>query len=535
MKAPVRPTRRAQSPARHASPPPTAPKHDRYLIGELFWTRAISFVSSGWFWLVLIVLLTLALYGPILNDWFSSDDFFFLRAARYVGPQDFFKEAFDFSGYDKYEHYIDFLRDEEVALPFLAYRPLTFVSLGGMNLVFGENAAGYHAVSIAVHLANTFLVWLIASRLFRAKLPPRLAALIFALHPAYVAGTAWISGIGTSLATLAALVGLFFLMKSLDRNPPRWGWYLGSVAAYGASLFFHQETISWVVAYAAFYLFVAHSDRGLEWKLKRWPILLPFVGVALGAYALQSWIVAHTPIHEGSFRVGPHMLTHFKDFSSTALFPDPSGTPSAQFLAFILILFIMASLPALAYLRGPRATLLGIPIFAVVWFLVSLAPELTGDVSYFFTFGVLDRKLYAAGPALAIMLVLFGTALLDLMPRRLQPYLNALATVSVVLALIGGITLGDDHREEISSRAVEANNFVEQLRATYPSLPPGSTLYVVGAPEELRAFGDVHLLAAIQAFYGRVDARSVKEKRAAAIEASPDPGEYVFRYQPKYE
>jgi len=145
---------------------------------------------------------------------------------------------------------------------------------------------------------------------------------------------------------------------------------------------------------------------------------------------------------------------------------------------------------------------------------------------------VLNRKLYPAGPALAVFLVMYGTALLNLPPARLQPYVRALSVGLLALALVGGMMLARDNGEPVRERAQESERFVQALRETYPSLPERSTLYVVGAPGTLTGFGDVHLLSCIQAFYGRVDAYNVSEARAAALERSLDEGDRVFRYVP---
>jgi len=498
--------------------------------GGRLWVGATSIVASNKFWLVFIVVLTVVLYGPSLTAWFVTDDFIFLRSARYIDPPGYVKEAFDFTGYDRHQEVIDFLRDDDIALPFLTYKPLYFISLEGLHVLFGDNPAGYHAASLVVHLANTLLVWLIASRLLRAKLGAHVAALVFALHPTYVAAVAWISDVGTPLATFMALVSLLFFMKSMDSDPPRWRWYVGSAGCYGASMFFHLETISWVAAFVAFFLLLDRGRRDPWFAPKSWLILTPFVALAAGSWALHGWILAHTPVHRGDYHVGPHMLTHFKNFASAALFPATSDHGVAHLVVFVILLLMMTTLPAMAYLRRRNAALPRAELFVILWFLASLAPLLTGDVDYLFRIGVLNRKLYSAGPALAVFLVMYGTALLALPPARLQPHAKALLAVLAVPALVGGLIVARDNIGEVSARGMESERFVHALRETYPSLPEGSTLYVVGAPQTLTAFGDTYLLSSIQAFYGRVDAYGVTEEEALVAEQSLDEGDHVFWY-----
>jgi hypothetical protein len=498
-------------------------------------TSATSIVASSTFWLVLTVALTLALYLPALNGFFFADDFIFLRASRFSEPLSYVKDAFDFTGYDRYDRFIDFIRDVDISLPFLSYRPLYFLSLEGMYLAFGRDPTGYHVVSLLVHLGNTLLVWLIAFRLLRSRLGAHIAALIFALHPAYVVAVAWASGIGSPLAAMAALLALLWFMKSTDSDPPQRGWYVGSLVAYAAATLIHQEVIPWVAAFVAFYFLVRVARPTQAFAPSSWTILSPYLAIFAGAFALQSWATANTPVHEGAFDIGPHMLTHFKDFASASVYPTASGGSAAHFAAFIAMLLVLATLPGLAYLAKRDAALPRAELFVIVWFLAALAPLLT--VEGFFGVSVLDRKLYAAGPALAILLVMFGASLFDLAPGRVQPQVRALAGLLLVLALVGGMVQAGDNRDSFTARAAESERFVEAVRDTYPSLPEGATLYVVNAPGPLISFGDVHLLSSIQAFYGRVDAYSISEERAEALESNGALGKdkYIFRYSPEQQ
>ena len=487
-----------------------------------------SLVTSDVFWLACIGLLTLVVYGPILNDWFTKDDFFFLRAARFASPPEYVKESFDFTGYDRHERLIDFIRDQDIALPFLAYRPLYFLSLEGMYLVFGKHAEGYHAVSLLVHLTNVLLVWRIATRLLGGKLAPRMAALIFAVHPTYVAAVAWISDIATPLATFAALLSLLFLMKSMDSARLHLGWYTGSLVSYAASMFFHTETLSWVAVFVAFFL-VAPAFRNSRLQANRWLFLLPFIAIALGSYRLHSWILAHTPANEQVYHIGPHMFTNFKNLASLALFPVDDGETTAHFIAFVVLLLMMACLPLLAVLDKKRTAVPRTELFVLVWFLASLAPLLTPDGNIWFSNHAIARKLYVAGPALSIFLALFGASLLRLSPMRLKRHVQLLATVLLLAALAASLVQAGDHREQVSTRASEWERFVQALQQTYPSLPKGSTLYIVGAPLQL-SFGEFHLVSAVQAFYGKVDVYAITEERALELERSLDDGDHIYRY-----
>ena len=79
------------------------------------------------------------------------------------------------------------------------FRPLTFVSfLLDLNL-FGPSAPAFHLVNLAIHAANSLLVYYLASLLInteqtRNNHAPFIAALVFALHPVNTEAVMWVAG-----------------------------------------------------------------------------------------------------------------------------------------------------------------------------------------------------------------------------------------------------------------------------------------------------------------------------------------------------
>ncbi len=492
-------------------------------------SRVAAAASSGWLWVAVVILLSLIVYLPAVGNWFVFDDFNFLRAGRNVPARDFVAEAFSFEDYDRYDDYLEHLRADDTDLPYLAYRPLYFVSLEAMYLAFGEDPAGYHLVSIAVHIVNTLLVWRIASRFLRGGPGPVLAAAVFALHPAYVETVGWISDVTTLLATSTALLSLLLLMKSIEGPRFRLVSYLGSLASYTASLYFHLETVAWVIPLGALALFAIPAAPTLRLEPKRLLLLIPFGVSSLGSYALHSWIASNTPVQEGIYHLGPHMLTHFKNLMSNALYPRAPEDELAHYVAFVAMLAVMASYPVLAYLARRSLISLLVALFVVVWFLVSVALLTSVDVP--FPNGVLNRKLYVAGPALSILIVMFGAQVLAVLPRRVYLSAGWLGILVVLFCLLGAMSAASHEMAELSETADDSERFVSALREEYPSLPQGSTVYVVGAPFAMRLFGDVQLVKAVKAFYTGVDAYNVSRKEARALEPTLQDDEYIFRYR----
>ena len=161
-------------------------------------------------------------------------------------------------------------------------------------------------------------------------------------------------------------------------------------------------------------------------------------------------------------------------------------------------------------------------LFALVWFLTALLPLLT------FRFGASPRQFYIAGPALALVLSLFFVSLLD-----------SLSSVRISRPLAAGVLLAClalasqrmfITQQDLGRPAAQSQNFIEELRETYPTLPEEATLYVVGVPLPLALFDGVYLRSVVSVYYGDVNVHRVSEEEAQELEQSPQPNARVFRY-----
>jgi tetratricopeptide (TPR) repeat protein len=135
-----------------------------------------------------LVGLTFAAYAPALRGGFVWDDLLLIHQNPLVTG-----EARWFSVW--FEH--DF--------------PLSTAALAWLHSLWGQKAAGYHVVNVALHALNAVLLW----RVLRA-LGARgagLAATLFAVHPVAVASAAWISEIKNTLALAFALLAALLFLK----------------------------------------------------------------------------------------------------------------------------------------------------------------------------------------------------------------------------------------------------------------------------------------------------------------------------------
>jgi len=102
------------------------------------------------------------------------------------------------------------------------YMPLTWITYGLDYILWGLDPFGYHLTSLALHAANTTLVYVVALRLFRAvwgrvlgdgadslRIGAALTALLFGVHPLRVESVVWIT------ERLDLVCGFFYLLAIL--------------------------------------------------------------------------------------------------------------------------------------------------------------------------------------------------------------------------------------------------------------------------------------------------------------------------------
>src|SRR6186713_1946434 len=135
---------------------------------------------------IAIAVIVAVVYLPALSSGFNADDYLILWRVKAI------EAAGDPLGYFKFAFYEYF-------------RPLGFLSYALDWRLWHLDAFGFHLTNVALHAANSFLVYRLGRRLF-PPLAAAVAALLFGLHASSHEVVYWIAARFDLLATFFGLL-----------------------------------------------------------------------------------------------------------------------------------------------------------------------------------------------------------------------------------------------------------------------------------------------------------------------------------------
>lgn len=164
------------------------------------------------------------------------------------------------------------------------YRPSVTLSwmFNYVLLGNGEHASGYHAVNLALHMANVILAWLLALEIWKKPLAAFFTAAIFALHPVNSESVANVAGRADLMAGLGVLAAL--LLHARLPGASGWRKFAGPVAIFAAALFgvFSKENAVVLPVAMLLYDIVLRRERPFAWSR-----VLPGYAAAISALILM--------------------------------------------------------------------------------------------------------------------------------------------------------------------------------------------------------------------------------------------------------
>ena len=162
------------------------------------------------------------------------------------------------------------------------YYPLLHSAFWFEHRLWGDAVLGYHVVNIFLHVLSAYLLVPILRKL---ALPGAwLAGCLFALHPVYVEGVAWISEQKSALSG-ALCLGSLLLYLHFDQSRRKSTYFVG-VGLFALSLLSKSVT---AVLPAAVLVILWWKNGRLSWKRDVLP-LMPWFALALPMGLFTAWV-----------------------------------------------------------------------------------------------------------------------------------------------------------------------------------------------------------------------------------------------------
>lgn len=429
--------------------------------------------------LALILSAAVVGYAPAVASPFWLDDYFYLVAARDLSTADYARAVFT-------------PWSSEPLLPFTRdfWRPLAFLAFELLEPAAGGRSWPYHLLVLAGHLAAVVLTWAIAARIDPRPPVRVIAAGIVALHPGPYQAVAWVSSVNSLALPLALGSWLAFLAATPPGQPVRWR-LVGLSAALLALGAMTREG-AWVAVPVLAAWHVAVTAR---WQLRRretWLPLLPFAALAALYVVIRTRGFTEPLANREIFDWrGTHTWRNYRACLEFLLFPFREQLGGLAGWRHALQQFSTPAVPLLvltsaALRRWPPAILLGGALLS----LFAVAPN---------QLGIGPRYLYFTIPWLALGLAILTADLLERFPRVPRALPAAAGVAAIILA---AVALNDRVADWTRWGPGEQQRWVDALRAEYPDLPPGTTVYAGGnVPGWLTVFGGVNLGPAVRWYY----------------------------------
>src|SRR5208283_2383771 len=189
--------------------------------------------------IILLILITSAVYLPVINQQFSGwDDEKFIAAVWKPGWQRAWRIVTDF----------DLQYTGEVY-----YNPLHMLSLMA-DQIFSSSPDRPSAwisklMNVVYHTADSVLVFFLLLMAGTSRRPAFIGALVFALHPIQVGTVAWVAERKNLLAALFYLASVMLFLRYLSTE--RTKYLFGVVLCFAASLLAKPSAVTLPVALAA--------------------------------------------------------------------------------------------------------------------------------------------------------------------------------------------------------------------------------------------------------------------------------------------
>jgi tetratricopeptide (TPR) repeat protein len=312
--------------------------------------------------------------------------------------------------------------------------PLTWLSHMLDVELYGTRPLGHHATSVALHVANTLLLWLALARLTRAVGRSAVVAALFALHPLHVESVAWVAERKDVLSALFFFATLLAYARYVEKpGTPRM-----TIVAVALALGLLAKPMLVTTPFVLLLLDRWPLARAWSWKLVREKVpLFALAGAAsLAAFLAQragGAVATLESLPLGERAVGA--LVAYARYLALAIWPSglcayyPLQRPSA--LAMLVASAVVATLSWLAWRERSRRPALSV---GWLWYLGMLVPVI--GLVQIGAHSMADRFTYLPliGPFLAIVWLVDEALARQSRGVRATIALSALAPLALLTA-----------------------------------------------------------------------------------------------------
>jgi Tfp pilus assembly protein PilF len=299
------------------------------------------------------------------------------------------------------------------------YRPLFLLWLRVNDVMFGNQAWGWHLTTVLAHVLTTLLVYLLACRLGIGRDVSLLAALIFGLHPAHIEAVAWVSGVTEPLLGILLIASFLAYLQSRAAGPHALKWRVISLVLFALAML-EKETALILPGLLLVYEWIFGMEWGRPFDVRRfatwsaeafgkiWPYLfLIALYVSARIYALKGFnhVVAPLSTIQLMFTWPSLVWFWFRHLiwpASLSTFYDFPAVLHPTLTNFILpaIFDVVVGVVLFACARGSRPA-----AFFAVWLVLPLIPLLNLRVFVANDFAH-DRYLYLPSVGLAVLIAM---------------------------------------------------------------------------------------------------------------------------------
>lgn len=328
-------------------------------------------IKNNWTCLAVFAAIIIILFGNALFNGFVYDDHYLIKDNDYIKSFSHLQEVL----------VSDVVVVTPIGKPSGYYRPVAMLYLMAMYKAWGLNTFGLHLMSLLIHLANTFLVFLIIARLSSRRALAFLTGCIFALHPIHVEAVTPIFNYMGLVASFFSLAAFLALIKSQQEN--RRGYFIFSVILFALAMFSKEETIVLPGIFLLYeFFFLSNGDFKYFWRraLKYAWFLVPVLcylqlrvlvmqksavfgfwnlGLATSVASTQSLVEHGISTFQVFFKYIFLLIFPFR-LSADYLLPAPAQLTCFQVFYFIVI---VTSVIALAFLTARKDKMLSFFIF----------------------------------------------------------------------------------------------------------------------------------------------------------------------------